>query len=58
MVAPWCETPASDGCWAVATALPRKTLQALRGAGMRDVLIHQDMGVDLEVVWDVSQTKL
>ncbi|MGI9571183.1 MAG: HepT-like ribonuclease domain-containing protein [Desulfobulbia bacterium] len=27
-------------------------------AGMRDILIHQYMGVDLEIVWDVSQTKL
>lgn len=27
-------------------------------AGMRDVLIHHYMGVDLEIVWDVSQTKL
>lgn len=27
-------------------------------AGMRDMLIHQYMGVDLEIVWDVSRTKL
>ena len=27
-------------------------------AGMRDVLIHQYMGVDLEIVWDVSQNKV
>ncbi len=27
-------------------------------AGMRDVLIHHYMGVDLEIVWDVSQNKL
>ena len=27
-------------------------------AGMRDILIHQYMGVDLKIVWDVSQTKL
>lgn len=27
-------------------------------AGMRDVLIHHYMGVDLEIVWDVSQSKL
>lgn len=27
-------------------------------AGMRDVLIHHYMGVDLKIVWDVSQTKL
>ena len=27
-------------------------------AGMRDVLIHHYMGVDLEIVWDVSQKQL
>ena len=27
-------------------------------AGMRDVLIHQYMGVDLDIVWDVSRNKL
>ncbi|MDH3673399.1 MAG: DUF86 domain-containing protein [Gammaproteobacteria bacterium] len=27
-------------------------------AGMRDILIHHYMGVDLEIVWDVSQSKL
>jgi uncharacterized protein with HEPN domain len=27
-------------------------------AGMRDVLIHNYMGVDLNIVWDVVQNRL
>lgn len=27
-------------------------------AGLRDILIHQYFGIDIEIVWDVVQTKL
>lgn len=45
-------------------ALSRETRRQHRNipwddmAGMRDILIHHYMGVDLEIVWDVSQSKL
>ncbi|MDH3640002.1 MAG: DUF86 domain-containing protein [Gammaproteobacteria bacterium] len=45
-------------------ALSKQTRRAYQNipwddmAGMRDVLIHHYMGVNLEIVWDVSQTKL
>ena len=29
-----------------------------RGAGLRDVLIHNYMGVDLDAVWEITQTSL
>lgn len=29
-----------------------------RIAGLRDILIHQHFGIDIEIVWDVVQTKL
>jgi uncharacterized protein with HEPN domain len=27
-------------------------------AGLRDILIHEDFGVDLEVLWDIIRNKL
>jgi uncharacterized protein with HEPN domain len=29
-----------------------------RIGGLRDVLIHQYFGIDLEIIWDIVQTKL
>jgi len=40
------------------TRLQHKNIPWDDMAGMRDVLIHHYMGVDLEIVWDVSQSKL
>jgi uncharacterized protein with HEPN domain len=29
-----------------------------RITGLRDILIHQDFGVDAELIWDIIQNKL
>jgi len=29
-----------------------------RIAGLRDLLIHHDFGIDLEIVWEISQEKV